>query len=270
MSYVSTVPDPDSAYDPDPDEQARRSEFGWTEVRRGLGLILRGWLLMLVSLGLAVGVLVLIFWPGENGRPTISAKWRDLSVLFTILGLGVAWLYCYGCIVVGHWRCLMFAPERNGAKWLMFGCMICICAGPVLNTTMGFGGLKKPPKIKRGLEDLREVEFTPTAVVAHTAAAVVDVLSFVLFILFLRSVAGCFNDGTRVLFADLYLLLYGMTLGGTLFLMFGNPAPAMQLPFALGALGGGVTCFFGYLFLVCMARGGITRGLARVQSPFEA
>src|SRR5205807_1482356 len=46
--------------------------------------------------------------------------------------MGVAGMLSYAWIMVGKWRCLMNAPERHNAKWLMFAAMTCLGMSPAL------------------------------------------------------------------------------------------------------------------------------------------
>jgi hypothetical protein len=174
-------------------------------------------------------------------------------------------LYSWGCILWGYWRCLMHAPERYWAKWLMFGCLLCICAGPVINVVVGASSIPRQVKFQRGLEDLSKIELPRSAMVMQLAAAGVDQLNFLLFILFLRAVARCFNDSVQVQLTNLFLVLYGLTLGSTIcFLLIKMPL-VMRGMFLILLICGGGACFVYYLVLVALARAGITRGLSGTQ-----
>src|SRR5262249_57290076 len=61
------------------------------------------------------------------------------TVLFGgMLVLGPVCLGSIAWIVRGKWLCLMSAPERYHAKWLMFGSILCILVGPTLNIASAF------------------------------------------------------------------------------------------------------------------------------------
>ena len=40
-----------------------------------------------------------------------------------MLTLGVTAFLSYGLVLAGQWRCLMYAPERQNAKELMYLCL---------------------------------------------------------------------------------------------------------------------------------------------------
>jgi hypothetical protein len=251
-------------------DQQLRTELGWTEVRSGLGLILRGWALMILAVGIAVAAIILTFTKNDRGSFHLKENNRDLVLFLTIGFTGLAWLYSYGCIIVGHWRCLMNAPERRGAKWLMFACLTCILAVPALNFASGFSGVKRAPKMRHGIEDVRDVELTMGGTVMSAASAGCEVLSTVLFVCFLRAVTRCFDDRVRTLLVDIYLVLLGVCILGTIFLITGGLKPTVLALMALPLLAGWVACFVGYILLLLIIRMGITSGLSKLRSPLKA
>lgn len=236
-------------------------------MRSGLGLILRGWVLMIASFFLAAFAIVMIFGRSSAGGFKLGENSRDLCLFLTAGFLVLAWVYSYGCIIVGHWRCLMNAPERRGAKWLMFACMTCILAVPTLNFASGTSGLRRQPVIKRGLEDVGQVEFTSAGKIMSAASLGCEVLSTVLFMLFLRAVGRCFDDRACTHLVDLYLGLLAVMVVSTTMFLFGGLKPAVLAMLALPLLAGWGLCFAGYLALLGVIRGGIRRGLGRLKSP---
>ena len=170
-----------------------RFEFGWAEVRSGLGLVLRGWLQIPLVLLFAVGVMVSIFSTKEDGGHQLSAESRLLAMELLMALVGLAILYSWACILSGYWRCLMHAPERHWTKWLMYGCILCVCGGPVIGTVLGTGSIPKQVKLQHGMEGFKQIELSMEALVLQGVAMAVNLLNFVLFILFLRAIAQLFQ-----------------------------------------------------------------------------
>ena len=264
---------PEEYYQPSPESVVKghlRFELGWTEVRRGLGLVLRGYILLIICtvlLGVAIGVLLTM---SPRDRAKIPWQVRDVG-LYLGLGLyGLLCIYCYGCVLVGHWRCLMNAPERRGARWLMFGCLTCTLAGPALGLAANLTGVENKFKLEKGLDGVREIKMSKEAAIMQLGSAGVQTLGSVLFVLFLRAVASCFGDRLRVLVIDLYLALWLVLTAASIH--FGMHvrdlddivkfAPVIVLALAVS--------FVYYLAVIIIVRIGITKGLAKLaQSPVQ-
>src|SRR5262249_765971 len=271
MNFVSY----DIEYSAADDKQTAREhlqfELGWTEVRRGLGLILRGYFLIIggaILLGTAIAVVIML---DPKDRAKIPWQVREVGPFLGLALFGILCLYAYGCIIVGHWRCLMNVPERRGARWLMFACLTGILAGPALNFAAGCTGVQTQPKIERGLDGIKDVKYTTEGAVMQIGSIGVALLGNVLFILFLRAVARCFEDSGRVLVVHLYLIFTALLLAGTVYLPFARIAPVMFFGYVLALGMGWVLNFFAYLAVVFIIRGGITSGLTRLgwrEDPF--
>ena len=241
-----------------------RFELGWTEVRSGLSLIMRGYLLLIGAAILIGGSAVLILVMGPQERAKIPWQVREIGPFLGLGLFGLAALYCYGCVIVGHWRCLMNVPERRGARWLMFGCLTCILAGPTLNFASNLTGVEHKPKLERGLDGVKEFKMTKEGAIMQVGSAGVQVLGSVLFILFLRAVANCFEDRGRVILVDMYLVFSVIVIVGTIYLVF-SARDLESLIKHLMILGlAWLANFVGYLIVIGMVRGAITEGLARL------
>jgi hypothetical protein len=168
----------------------------------------------------------------------------------------------YGLLITGQWLCLMYAPERCGAKWMMFSAMTCLVAAPVLNITASIlvdQELARVHKkqdhtatgIMRGVRDYPEAIQEPDIYgYLRLAGSGLGMLSSVFFILFLRSVARCFEDRTRTILTEIYLGFTGLLMAGTFYLFFNGfeSITAAALLLAVGA--GWLLNFFYYLFLI--------------------
>src|SRR5262249_11930197 len=142
---------------------------------------------------------------------------------FTILLVGGAVLFfssLYSSYLVlrGKWRCMMNAPERRAAKWLMFASMVCICAGPALNFASGF--VHADPAVGPQGEEVEAKPNLEKAAVRYTASlrerdmsgflrmssSVITPLGPIFFVLFLRAVHGCLGSFAGARVTELYLL----------------------------------------------------------------
>jgi hypothetical protein len=248
-----------------------RFEYGWLDIQSGFAKILQGYAVLIVGLGfcafLVVASVVKIINVGAGGKLPLGSLW-----LF-YLGIGLPTVIIpigYGLIAVGKWRCLMSAPERFHCRWLMFACMACLLMGPAINLTSSFTGLQTAPELKRGPEGFRQMKFTALGGALQIASAIIGFGSLVLFVLFLRAVARCFEDQTRIWLANLYLIFFGGLMAATVYVGF-RITLYMDKPVILMALGAGwLLVFLGYLFLVMTMRSCIRQGLAGMRSPFDA
>src|SRR6266699_2741301 len=98
-----------------------QAEFGWTEVGKGLTRILIGYFIAVLGIAAGVAVLLLAAYGHQHEAVAKGNKNTTLLILMLAIGLiGLSSLFSYGFILAGKWRCLMNAPERHAAKWLIF------------------------------------------------------------------------------------------------------------------------------------------------------
>src|SRR4051812_45335859 len=215
-------------------------DTGLQEVSRALGGIALGYLLALFNVVGAVALVWYVFWQlaavttGANPQK-LAAAGDALTVLYIgcglliLSGLTSAWL-----ILRSKWRCLMFAPERYGAKWWMFASMLCIVAGPVLGFWSGF--VSGYEQAKQAQRDRSAGAFVSSGADRYTqglgardasgyaslASNVIGPLGGVFFILFLRALALHLGDTARARVTEAYLVFSGLVLAGSLVVAF-NP-----------------------------------------------
>jgi hypothetical protein len=118
-------------------------EIGLADVRKGIYRIVLGYL---SSVGVALALVGLLWYVATGMRADSSRKAAEeaSTIVFAgVLVLGLLGLFSLSLIVRGKWLCLMSAPERFHAKWLMFGSIICILVGPALNIGSRFIGVDK-------------------------------------------------------------------------------------------------------------------------------
>lgn len=282
------------SFGPPPVVEEHRVEFGWQDVGSGLLRIVLGYSLSVVGVILGVGVILLVT-PLQDDEPALLKMKRNETELIALAGLGViglAGMVSYAWIMVGKWRCLMNAPERHNAKWLMFASMTCIVMGPALggvSASLGGGSRiesrdrdekggssKATQRSSRGHSKSfmtgasEHLTVRDTSGILNIASSALGLLSGVLFLLFLRAVARCFDDEARVRLVEVYLLVSLLAAGGTFFVVLAQPKLVASGTFLLGLAGGWLLEFVFFLVVILKVRGSILRGLRDQHAPLEA
>jgi hypothetical protein len=272
---------------------AAAEEFGWPEVRTGLHKILKGYLVSFCAFLLIL--LGVVFVTVEAVKGQMFDAVIDAAML-TYFGAGVVFLmglYSLMLLVTGKLRCLISVPETKGAKWMMFLCMLCFVACPAMDFLSSAVPRKIPPEKVRELllksplmnrkalpegprkgdeviQMLNEVRdfaislsFLDGRAYLALAGLLSGLLSTTFFVLFLRAVAGCFEDSARQRFAELYLAFSTLLLVATVYVFFNPPSRVEELPALFLVLAGGwlVTGIW-YILLIISASMGIAQGLA--------
>ncbi|HEY8504381.1 MAG TPA: hypothetical protein VIL46_07340 [Gemmataceae bacterium] len=231
-------------------------EMGWREVASGLGRILAGCLLFVVAAAGAVVVAPLVAAKAQAARnlpgpPDPAVTWL---VMLSALGLASLVLLCYWLMISGQWRCALGAPDRCGARWFLFGCILCVLVGPAMSVAEAIIAASDPlaarftPAQRVGAAVRLPLSLTELVGVA------VDLIGMVLFVLFIRSVGVCFDARRLISQAELYLTFSVGLIAMTLYLIFG--ADPAQLPryvmllVGIGWIAGGVW----FLFLIAYCR----------------
>jgi hypothetical protein len=191
-----------------------------------------------------------------------KADWVEVILFSAILAATLAIMTSYGMLITGQWLCLMHAPERCGAKWMMFSAMTCLVAAPVLNITASIlvdQELARTHKrqdhtatgIMRGVREYPQALEEPDIYgYLRLSGTGLGMLSSLFFILFLRSVGRCFEDRTRALLAEIYPIFTVLLTTGMFYLFYAGLEMRTD-PSVVLALGGGwLLNFFFYLFLI--------------------
>ncbi len=252
-----------------------RMETGWKDVSSGLRGILWGYLVFFLGTLIGVGLVVYsaygwLLGPGARpGRlPPLSTIWQfyiGLGILSTVGTFG------YLMVVGGQWKCLHGAPERYGARWLMFFCLVCLLAGPALNIASYIGCVQRYPELSRGAASLRQIRFTASGHYMQLASAAASLLYSLFFLLFLRAVAHCHNAPRYVMVVNFALALVGGMVGLSAYMGYlsfrgmVSEDGMLQICTSLGW----VICFIFYLCLIGGIRSCINKSVARVCSPLE-
>jgi hypothetical protein len=258
-------------------------EIGLADIRKGILRIVMGYLMLLGGIMAMVGLFVYVGYQMRDGYSRKAAEEASTVLFAGLLVFGLLCLFSFACIVRGKWNCLMSAPERYHAKWLMFGSILCVLVGPALNVTSLFVGVDKEEsaRISQARKDpaalLKEIEEYKksmkglgTRAYTKLAGDFAAMLSTIFFVLFLRAVALCCNDRPRALIAELYLLFTGMLVAGVVF-FFVNPVPFMKRPeLLLGLAAGWLFSGLWYLLLIVSTIVCISNVLSRPRKSLSA
>src|SRR5262249_42734076 len=196
----------------------------------------------------------------------------------------LAILASFGMLLWGQWRCLMYAPERCGAKWIMVGSIVCTLVSPTLSIGLavlgagGGGGDKVAWAEDEKLtardafvntardyrDDVRSGQFIGYA---KGAASFTSLLGGVLFLLFLRAVTRCSDQPTYTRLIDGYFVFCVALAVGSVYLVVERPFLLREPIYALGLLAGCLLVFVWYLLLLVSTSTCIMLHLARRPSP---
>lgn len=237
--------------------------IGLSELRRGLWLVVLGYLSMIALLvGAGLGLWLAFSESAEASRSRAAAEDLEVylfagCVVFLLLGLASIAL-----VIRGKWVCLMHAPETFHAKWFMFGAIVCILTGPALNFGSSLIGEQAPNTarkskaarvtavMRRDYEEYKKglPKFDSARSWTKLAGDIAGLLSTVFFVLFLRAVALCWGYQGRARFAELYLVFIAVLVAAIVVLLR-NPSymihrPQLLLGLASGWLLSGVWYFF--------------------------
>jgi hypothetical protein len=249
------------------DAVPQHSDTGWSDVSNGMQQVALGW-------GLLLGGLIMggaLFWLGTAGYPWVirlaKGPFDQTAIVLTGLGiLGLALIIGYGAILIGQWRCLMHAPERQGAKELMLVCITCIIGGSLLTLAAPFlGGVINYQTLHQGFstEELNGLErwriFQGPKLLALLGISLV-LLNGVLFTQFLRTVANCFSNHFAARNADFLTLFVGLLVGGSVGAFFCAHELSFRSNLVLASVAGWGTYAACHVVLICGIRKCIARG----------
>ncbi len=256
-------------------------EHGWPAVRQGLHSILLGYLLCLGMVLLAVALAFLAAYSVPQVHQ--AGEFLDAAMLL-YAGMGILFLMGLGSmalIVKGNVRCLVSAPERCGARWLMFASTLCVVVGPALHLVSALvASPMKPAAITKSNGPAEQVTLAlhrygdslqdrDTRACVALGGVVANVFSGVFFVLFLRAVARCFHDTGRMRVAEFYLLFNGLLAAASVY-CFLNPLTLLANPrFAAALAGAWATSGLGYLLLLLNTSACIFEGLSRRRPVLE-
>jgi hypothetical protein len=246
------------------------SETGWRSVSRGLRLVVLGYVVLIAGTPLGLALLRL----GLSDAPLIrtpagaTAEDRDLVLLMALGTLGLTALFSYGLVLVGQWHCLMYSPQSQHAKELMYVCFNCVLMASLLNGLGAYlDGGSTYAALRAGPDELDRLDLWSASNLLQVGSAALGLLGAWLFSGYLRTVASCLQDKARARSVDVSMLLMGLLLGGSvgaLFLVQRLSFRAQSVPWLVA---GWLFCFALHLNAVhgvsrCL-QAGLRRGLSR-------
>jgi hypothetical protein len=240
-------------------------ETGWREIHKGLKLVVQGYIVLIA--GTVLGAVLV--WLAVDGRlvaqqPQEGQQDRTALLLLGVLALGLTAVFSYGLVLTGQWRCLMYAPQTQNAKELMYVCINCIVIGSLLNVAgVYLDGGRTYAALQQGVGGLEQIDLLSTGNLIQLASGALGVFGSLVFSQFLRNLASCFNDRARVRSVDLNLVLVGLLLGGSIGTMFLVPRLAPRAELLPWLAGGWLVCFAWHLWLVRSVRRCVADGLER-------
>jgi hypothetical protein len=227
-------------------------ETGWQEISKGLKLVVRGyWVLILGGL---VGPALL--WLGVQDMP--SGGWfgggrrdRDTVLLLGVLTLGLTALFSYALVLIGQWRCLMYSPQSENAKELMYVCLNCVVVASLLNIGgVCFDGNRIWALLEEGWTNLARRDSWGVGLLLQFGSGAIGLIGSLVFSQFLRNVASCFQDRRRMRRVDFNLAFVGLLVGGSIGTLFCVPELAGRAELLPWLAGGWLACFAWHLWLV--------------------
>jgi hypothetical protein len=238
----------------------------WPEIGRGLHMIALGevaWMLFVVP------VLFLAWMPFHT--PALAEVRRLLTredelVLLGLVIVGAGTLIAFVLALLGTWRCLMHAPQRHGAKELLFACLNSLVLGPgLLVASHFFGGARNYEWLERGLEGLQDVRFLHPGTLMQLGGGLLCLIGFLLFTQFLRVVAQCFDDEEGARNVERYFFFVCLVVGGSIGVFFCLKYLSNAREVLLGLAAGWLAGLVWHTGLVLATRRRIGECLARLE-----
>jgi hypothetical protein len=258
-------------------------EIGLADIRKGIVRIVLGYLTLLGGVLALAGLFGYVVYQMRDGYSRKAAEEASTVLFAGVLVFGLVCLFGFASIVRGKWNCLMSAPERYHAKWLMYGSILCILMGPALNIASAFIGVDKEESARLSkarkdpaalVKEIEEYKKNITDLGTHTyiklAGDFAGMLSTVFFVLFKRAVALCCRDRPRAIIAELYLLFSGLLVAGVVY-FFVHPAAFFARPeLLLGLAAGWLFSGLWYFLLLVSTIVCVSNVLVRRRSPLSA
>ncbi len=252
-----------------------RAETGWHEVSKGFAQMLFGYAGFFVSCVMGIMILVSPFL----GAPTLARVFGMLQnptpgLMWTIMGglavLGLGSFFSYWLIWVGELKCMIYAPEREAARWIMFFCMTTLCASPVLSLIPRLPGVPQMAELKKGARGEIKVEMTRTGMLLQGTSEMLAYGHSILFTLFLRAIAVGLRSKPHINLVNLNLAITLALIGFTLYLRLGVKDIEKHLPLVLACVGLWLLQTIFWITLLVLVRGLIESRMANLKSPFAA
>lgn len=242
------------------------TESGWKAVSTGLRLVALGYVILIS--GAVAGWLLLR--AGMEDGPIVGLssdaiqEERETCLLLGVLILAATALFSYGFVLVGQWHCLMYSPQHQNAKELMYVCFNLVLLGSLLNVVGAYlDGARTYAALRQGLAEVANLDPWSPGTLLQLCSVVLGLLGSLVFSQFLRTVASCFQDRARTQSVDLNLGFVGLLLGGSAGTLLCVARLSFRAAFLPWLACGWLLCFLWHLYLVCSVYRCVEDGLKR-------
>jgi hypothetical protein len=231
----------------------------WRELRQSFLVAQSGFVLLLV---VALPGLLLTGSLGDRLGAWLRLETDDQAALSFLLG-AVGALLGYGLVLGGQWRCLVFAPQKHGAKELQFAALLCSFTAPACFLVAHYlGGAATYKALAPGPDGLRDLDPLNPGCTLQIIGVALFLVSTLLFTAHARAVARNLNDDRRARSLALYFWFVAFLLGGTAGMFLQARKVSVRDAWTVLALGWVLCVAWHAMALRSMARG-IATVLAR-------
>jgi hypothetical protein len=239
-------------------------ESGWRQIRTGLLVVAIGYGVLILG-SITSGALVRLAISGKYlPSPGEEQDLQNLYAWLTASSLVVTAICSYSLVMLGQFRCMMYAPPQHCAKEVMYICCQCLLAAAVLN---GLGVFLDEGKsfaaLKDGWHGVKILNPWSVANSMHLASFVLGVISTLVFSQYLRRVAERFDDSRGAKAVDLNLIFTALIIGGSVgagLCMGGLKLKGVTLVLPAAAW---LSCLIWHLWLVLRIRRCVYDGLRK-------
>src|SRR5262249_32261999 len=146
----------------------------------------------------------------------------------------------------------------------MYVCINCVLIGSLLNVVgVYLDGGQTYAALQQGVRGLDQIDLLSPGNLLQLISGALGLFGSLVFSQFLRNVASCFDDRSRVGSVDLNLGFVGLLLGSSIGTLFLVPRLAPRGELLPWLAGGWLVCFAWHLWLVRSVRRCVEDGLER-------
>lgn len=238
---------------------------GWRQISAGLRLAVAGYCVLMAGSAVAAACVGLALTrPGVAGATDDANPFPALAAT----ALALTALCSYGLVLAGQWRCLMYAPQRNSAKELIYVCFHCLLLGSVLNAIGAWlDGGRTYAALQQGWAGLQELDPWSVGNLMQAGSILLGVVGSLVFSQFLRNVAECFDDRRAARAVDFNLWFMGLLIGGSIGAQVCIGRLTLRWETLPWLVGGWLLCFAWHLWLVARVRRCVDDGLRLAAEP---
>jgi hypothetical protein len=228
----------------------------WRQLRQGLLLVVLGQIMLYACVGIAAAFLGP--WSDDVVSYLRVAR-EDVPIYGWGLGGGGA-LLGYLLLLLGQWRCLVYAPQGNAAKELQYAALTGALTVPLVFALARYLGGKE------AFAALADLDFFCLGAIMPILSLVTSVLYLLLLSAFARAVRCCLRDEKATRRAGYFFWFVGFLVGGTvgvvLQVRYNGGGTELVLALVLGWLLG----LLWHLVLIVGTARGVARALKKQNS----